>query len=154
MRVQWHSLGELTGAQPSSVSGRPRPVEAAATTSSISEIRPRTQQVRARRILAAGAGLFLSAAVTPVYVLPYREPCWGSDQSKGSGPLKIAAGVGTVGFAAAVGGVIWLVRDSRRHGYYASNRERRIAGALGALTFVLSQGLLGGAFVVDQICHN
>jgi len=114
----------------------------------------RGRQSRARRILAAGAGLMITAAVTPAYVLPNREPCWGSDERSGRRPLLAATGVGAVGLVGVVGGATWLALESRRYGYRSSRRERAIAAGIGALAFALGQGLLGSMFLVDQVCHS
>lgn len=114
----------------------------------------RFRQNQARQILAAGTGFALSAAITPAYVLPHREPCWGSNQHKGRAPLMGAAWLGGIGFAAAVGGGTWLGLESRKRGHYTSRRERAVAAGIGAATFVVGQLLLGGVFFMDQICHT
>jgi hypothetical protein len=114
----------------------------------------RMHQNRARRILAAGAGFVLSAAVTAAYVLPNRAPCWGSDVAKGSGTLKGAVVVGTVGLSLALGGGAWFGVESRRHGYYASRRERLIAMGIGAITFAIGQTFLLPLFAVDRSCST
>jgi hypothetical protein len=114
----------------------------------------RTRQNRARRILAAGAGLAFSATVTPIYVLPNRDPCYGSERAKGGVPLNTAATVAALGVAMVVGGATWLRVESRRHGYYATRRQRLVAMAVGALAFALGQALQGGLFYADQICHS
>jgi hypothetical protein len=118
------------------------------------DVASRARQDRARRILAAGAGFALSAAVTPLYVLPNRDPCWGSERAKGGVPLKAAATIGALGVAMIVGGATWLGVESRRHGHYASRRQRLIAMAVGALTLGLGQALQGSLFFLDQICHS
>jgi hypothetical protein len=112
------------------------------------------RQNRARRILAAGAGVMLAGAITPAYVYPNRTRCYGSNQPRGGGTLRLAAGAGALGFVVAAGGASWLLVESRRHGYHASRRERAIATGIGALTFVLSQAVLGGAFLVEHICSD
>lgn len=144
MRVDYRFFGDQNAI---GTKGPHIPSEPAST-----DVTSRLAQNRARRILAAGAGFVVSAAVTPAYVLPNRHTCWGSDRRSGDGTLKIAAGVSAVGLVAAVGGATWLALESRRHGYYSSSRERRIAAGIGAITFLVSQGLLGAAFLVDSIC--
>jgi hypothetical protein len=114
----------------------------------------RARQNLARRTLAAGAGFTLSAAITPIYVLPNRDRCWGSERAKGGAPLKTAAVVGALGVAMVAGGATWLGIESRRHGYYAPRRQRLIAMAVGAVTLVLGQALQGGVFFFDMICHS
>jgi hypothetical protein len=133
-----------------------------ASSSMLAESTPRTaasaavqfRQNRARRILGAGIGFVLSAAVTPAYVSPHRQPCWGSDERKGGLPLKLAAGVAAVGLVGLAGGATWLTLESRRHGRVSSRRQRMIAAGIGTLTFALGQALLGSAFFVDQICSS
>jgi hypothetical protein len=115
-------------------------------------VEPLNRQRRARRVLAAGAGLVVAAALAPAYILPNREPCYGYSRPKGAGPLKVAGGVGAVGLVATVGGATWLTIVARNHGYTSSRRERWIAAAIGTLTFVLGQGLLGAVFLGDQLC--
>lgn len=110
------------------------------------------RQRRARRVLAAGAGLVVAAALAPAYVLPNREPCYGYSKPKGSGPLKVAGGVGAVGFVASVGGATWLTIEARKHGYTSSPRERWIAAGIGTVTFVVGQVILGAVFLGDQLC--
>jgi hypothetical protein len=115
----------------------------------------RARQRLARHILAAGAGLALSGAVTPIYVLPERDRdrC-PSDPGKGRVPLMTAAVVAGLGVAMTVGGATWLGLEARRHGSYAARRERLIAMAVGALAFALGQTLQGSLFFLDQICHS
>lgn len=114
----------------------------------------RARQRLARHILAAGLGLALSAAVTPSYVLPNREPCYGSERAKGRVPLTGAAVVGALGVAMTVGGGTWLGLEARRHGSFAGRRERLIGMAVGALAFALGQTLTGSLFFLDQVCHS
>jgi hypothetical protein len=114
----------------------------------------RVHQNRARRILALGVGLALSAAITPTYVLPNREPCWGSTHEKGRAPLVAAAVVGSIGVALGVGGGTWLGLEARKHGYYASKRERLIAMGIGALGLAIGQSVQGTLFFLDQICSS
>jgi hypothetical protein len=52
-----------------------------------------------------------------------------------------------------VGSVTWLGFDSRRHGYYASLRQRLIAMAVGALAFTLGQTLQAHARVGRRDFH-
>lgn len=115
----------------------------------------RARQRLARHILAAGAGLALSAAVTPIYVLPERERvrCL-ANPDKGRVPLTAAAVVGGLGVAMTVGGATWLGLQTRQHGSYAARRERLIAMAVGALAFALGQTLQGSLFFLDTICHS
>jgi hypothetical protein len=114
----------------------------------------RDRQVRARRIVAAGAGFMLAAAITPAYVLPTRNTCFSEDGPAARRSLLAAAGVGAIGLAGAAGGATWLAIESRRHGYQSSRRERVRAAGIGALTFVLGQVVLGSIYFVDQICNS
>lgn len=126
----------------------------AALSGSLEEANTRFRQNRARRILAAGTGFLLAAAITPAYVLQHRQSCYGSSRPKGAAPLKGAAWLGGIGLVAAIGGGTWLALEARRHGHYTSRRERIVAGSIGAVTFVLGQLLLGTVFFVDQICND
>ena len=96
----------------------------------------------------------LSAAVTPSYVLPNREPCWGSDQAKGGATLKTAAVVAGIGVGLTLGGGSWLGVEAHRYGSYAPRKQRWMGFGIGAASFVLSQALLGALFFADSICHS
>lgn len=54
----------------------------------------------------------------------------------------------------AAGGGTWLGLEARRHGYYATRRERLIDVSIGALTFALGQSLTSLVFLADQLCHS
>lgn len=145
MRVQGNYLADqATSAEPSAT----EPVAEGSLVSA------RFRQTRARRILAAGVGLVLSAAVTPAYVLPNREPCYASSARKGDAPLKAAAGVGAVGLAAVIGGATWSFIETTRHGYHGSRRQRFVSAGIGALTFLVGQAVLGTTHFADQICST
>lgn len=153
LRVDSRFLAELEAPAPSAPAHDPTKLALShATQPKVPSLTSRAHQERARRLVAAGTGFVLSAAIAPSYILTHREPCYGSDQQKGRGPLIIAAGVGAVGSAALIGGATWLVLESSRHGPTTSRWQRVSATGIGALTFVLSQALLGTFFLADQLC--
>jgi len=114
----------------------------------------RARQDRARAILAAGIGVALSSAVMVSYGVARDRPCWTDPTAGSARSVRLAGAFGGAGLAAAVGGGSWLWAESRRHGHHATRLKRLGAAGVGAVTFVLTQAVLGGLFLADQICHS